>query len=278
MKSRISVYTRPLPEITSYYEMVDFAAEYGLNLETISSRELEVPDTEFAKRLREYADRKCVMITCVSAGINLVGADSAEMIEKTKKYAEVAAILGSPYLHHTIALYRMTDEELKNRELYIEKGLAAVREIYDYADSLGIKAVYEDQGFIFNGIDGFKLIEKAGRDTKVVADFGNIQYADENVEDFIPVFYDKIVHVHVKDYKRYPQGSYTDGDNVSKSMNKAALEPCLLGEGCVNFDAAFKELEKIDYNGYVSLENTYVGENARKMFEKDIEFLKKYVD
>ena len=36
--------------------------------------------------------------------------------------------------------------------------------------------------------------------TAVVAGFGNIQFVDEDVEEFIPAFADRIVHVHVKDY------------------------------------------------------------------------------
>ncbi len=280
MKSRICLYSRPFPEINSYFGIVDLAAEYGMNIETTSWLcEFGDPDTEFAKRLREYADKKNVIVVCASAGINLVGEDSAEKMERAKKYIEVASILGSPYFHHTIALYRMTDEELeKNRDLYIEKGLSAVRELYDYADSMGVKTVHEDQGFIFNGVNGFKLIEKAQRDTKVVADFGNIQFADENIEDFIPAFGDKIVHVHVKDYKRFPQGPYEDNGDIAKSKNNSALFGCNLGEGCVDFDAAFGELKKIGYNGYVSLEGSYSGENARRSLEKDIEFLKKYVE
>jgi hypothetical protein len=112
MKSRICLYSKPFPEINSYFEIVDLAAEYGMNIETTSWLcELGEPDTEFAKRLREYADKKNVIVVCASAGINLVGEDSAEKMERAKKYVQVASILGSPYFHHTIALYRMTAEE-----------------------------------------------------------------------------------------------------------------------------------------------------------------------
>ena len=85
----------------------------------------------------------------------------------------------------------------------------------------------------------------------------------------------EIVHVHVKDFKRYPAGSYEDNENIKKSKNNSALIACNHGEGCVDFDAAFDELNKIGYNGYIDLECTYTG---RASLEKDIEFLKKYVD
>ena len=279
MKSRINIYSRPIPEIDSYYKMVDFAAEFGLNVETINSHELREPDIEFAKRLREYACRKGVEFPCVSLGINLVGDDAREAIERAKKYADIAAILGSPYLHHTIAMYLMDNEELdKNRKLYIEKGISAVKEIYDYAQTLGVKTIYEDQGYIFNGIEGVKLIEKAERDTGIVADFGNIQFVDENIEDFIPTMADRIVHVHVKDYIVHPEGTDNESEELSKTLRNSRLERCYLGEGSVDFDSAFAELKKAGYTGSVSIESSYNTDNARKMFEKDLEFLKKYVD
>lgn len=279
MKSRVNIYSRPLPEIDSYYMMVDFAAEYGLNVETINSHELRKPDIEFAKRLREYACQKGVEFPCVSLGINLVGDDAREEIERTKKYADVAAILGAPYLHHTIAMYLMDREELdKNRELYIERGISAVKEIYDYAQTLGVKTIYEDQGYIFNGIEGVKLIEKAGRDTGILADFGNIQFVDENIEEFIPAVAEKIVHVHVKDYIVHPERTYIESESFSKSLRNSGVQRCYLGEGSVDFDSAFAELKKAGYTGSVSIESSYNTNNARKMFEKDLEFLKKYVD
>ena len=59
MNKRIALYTPPLPTIHSYMEMVDFAAEHGFSyIETINCFELQEPDLEFAKRLRQYADEK----------------------------------------------------------------------------------------------------------------------------------------------------------------------------------------------------------------------------
>lgn len=280
MKSRICVYLSPCSEINSYFEMIDIAAEYGLNLETLGIYELKTPDFEVAKRLREYADKKGVEFPCVSVGVNLVGSDAREKIEIAKRYAQVANILGSPYLHHTIATGSFTEEDLlDNHDLYVEKGLQAVREVYDYAADLGVKTALEPTGKIFNGIAGIKLIEGANRDTKVVADFGNVEALDENIVDFIPAFADKIVHVHVKDYKRVSKGNYQEEKDTYKTKNGSALYTRMLGEGDIDFDKAFLALDKIGYKGAFSIECPHeLFENGRKLFEQNIEFLKKYYD
>lgn len=279
MKTRICIYVPPFPQIASYYDMVNLAAEYGLNVEIINTYELATPDIEFAKRLREYAEKKDVKFTCVSLWVDLVGNAAHKGIEKVKMYAEIAKILGSEYLHHTIATTRLNRAEADTyRPEYIKKGVAAVSEIYDYAEVLGIKTLHEPQGFIFNGVEGIKAIEAANRDTKVVADFGNIEFVDEKIEDFIPAFAEKIVQVHVKDYKRVLNGNYHETENTLKTMNESALYSCMLGEGDVDFNKGFAELKKIGYYGPVSIECTLGAAATRAMFEKNIEFLKKYIE
>lgn len=277
MRNKICLYTPPYSNISSYFEMVDIAAKYGISLETISLLELSEPDIEFAKKLRKYADEKGVKIPCVSLGINLVGEDSAEQIEKAKKYADIAVILGSPYLHHTVAFYYLEPEKvLAKREHYVKKGIEAIREVYDYAKSIGIRTIYEDQGFIFNGVKGFgEIFEKSEREPGVVADFGNIAGADEKIEDFIPVFADKIVHAHVKDYVLYEKGADVAG--AYPSISGVLHKEVQFGKGIVDMDKVFNSLEEIGYDGYYGLECEPFGEDEVKTFEEEIAFVEKYI-
>lgn len=277
MRNKICLYTPPYSDITSYFEMVDIAAKYGLSLETISLLELSEPDIEFAKKLRRYADEKGVKIPCVSLGINLVGDDSAEMIEKAKRYADIAAILGSPYLHHTVAFYyRDPDKVLEKHDHYLEKGIQAIREVYDYAKTLGVRTIYEDQGFIFNGVKGFANVFESKRDVGVVADFGNISGVDEKIEDFIPVYADKIVHVHVKDYLIFEKGSEVPGAFASVSGTLHKEVP--FGKGVVDMDKVFGQIKDMDYDGYYGLEcESAEGEEGVKIFEENIAFVEKYL-
>lgn len=281
-QNKFCLYIPPLSSIRSYMEMVDYAADHGIAyLETLNLLDLSTPDLEFARKLRAYADEKGISFPCVSVGLDLVGDDNRDAIETVKRYAEVARILGSPYLHHTIAL-NFSDPQLaaQNYDAFFARGIVAVREIFDYAASLGIRTIYEDQGFVFNGRDAFtRFLREVDREVGIVADFGNIQFVDENVEDFIPAFASRIVHVHVKDYL------VTDGcahPGAYCSRGGRYLEGCLVGEGSVHIEAAFKVLQAAGYRGVVSLEGDPMGPDEEKSFRKNLDtitdLLKIYLD
>lgn len=279
--NRFCLYMPPLSSIRSYKEMVDFAVKHGIQkLETLNMLDLSTPDPEIAKSLKAYADEKGITFPCVSVGLSLVDDDRKEAIETLKCYADVAKILGSPYLHHTIALNFSDPQYIaENAELFYSRGLEAVREVFDYAASIGIRTIYEDQGFLFNGCKMFaRFLNEIDRNVGVVADFGNIQFVDENVEDFIPQFADRIVHVHAKDYIVTAGGSRAAEADEYTSKGGNLLKGCLIGEGSVHTDAAFRALQAIDYAGCVALEGDPIGPDEELSFCKNQETINRYMD
>ena len=280
-KSNFCLYMPPVSSITSYKEMVDYACAHGIqNLETLNILDLSTPDLEVAKALKAYANEKGISFPCVSVGVNLVDDDRDAAIAMLKKYADIAKILGSPYLHHTIALNFSEPQKIAdNFSLFYNRGLEAVREVYDYAATLGIRTIYEDQGFLFNGCTNFaRFLQDVDRNVGIVADFGNIQFVDEHVEAFISRFADRIVHVHAKDYivtdgssRQIQAGEYT-----SKGGNY--LAGCLIGQGSVHTDAAFQALKDIGYSGYIALEGDPIGPDEEVSFQKNMETVVAYMN
>lgn len=271
----------PVSTLGSYKEMVDYAYAHGIShLETLNILDLATPDLQVAQDLKAYADSKGITFPCVSVGISLVDDDQAAAIETVKRYADIAKILGSPYLHHTIALNFSDPKYIAdNFELFYNRGLTAVREIFDYAAQLGIRTIYEDQGFVFNGRKTFsRFLKDVDRNVGVVADFGNIQFVDEHVEDFIPAFADRIVHAHAKDYVVTDGSSRAvePGEYTSRGGNY--LRGCLIGEGSVNTDAAFRALQTIGYKGFVALEGDPIGPDEEASFQKNLETVTRYME
>ena len=280
-KTNFCLYMPPVSSLRSYREMVDYAVAHNIqNLETLNILDLSTPDLEVARELKAYADEKGISFPCVSVGMDLVGEDRAEAIATLKQYAHVAQILGSPYLHHTIALNFSEPRKIaENFETYYSRGLEAVREIYDYAATLGVRTIYEDQGFLFNGCANFaRFLADVDRNVGIVADFGNIQFVDEDVEDFISRFTQRIVHVHAKDYI-VTDGStreIQDGEYTSRGGNY--LRGCLIGEGSVHTDAAFRALQAMGYRGYVALEGDPIGPDEEASFRKNQETITHYIE
>ncbi len=269
MENQLSLYTPPFKNIKSYFEMVDLAEKYGIkNLETLNILDFSEPNIELAKELRKYADSKGINICCVSVGINLVGEDREENIEKVKKFADIAKVLGSPYLHHTIVFeFENPDNVLPYEDVFFERGILAVREIYDYAEKIGIKTMCEEQGFIFNGSERFnKFLNVVDRDIGVVADLGNIMFVDELAHNFIPELKGRIYHAHVKDFKICKNGTYT-----TRGGNH--LIDCSLGEGDAELEKSCKVLSDMGYTGCISLECMMVDETEEKILLNNIEYL-----
>ena len=254
MNKKICLYTPPFPRIKSYYDMIDTAVEYNINaVEGFNMFEFELPNIEEAKKIKEYADSKNVIFPCFSVYANLVGEDSDEMISRLKGYADVAAVLGSPYLHHTIACeFSNPDNIIPYKDELFKVGVSAVREIYDYAQSLGVKTIYEEQGYLFNGVEGFgRFLDEVDREVGVVADFANIYQAGDDISEFINAYAHRFVHAHIKDI------TLTDTNPTGLGLKTLAdkyMNEAQIGKGIVNISKTIEQLKNAGYDGYYGIE------------------------
>ena len=251
--AKLAFYNKPFPRIQTFYDLIDCCVAYGLPAyEGFCQMELTEPDIDDAKKMRAYADENGVTCCCFSVYANITGDDAAAQVERMKGFADVAAVLGSPFIHHTIA--PQPKEAVANpdvREKMFWLGIEGIRAIYDHAIQKGVRAIYEDQAFIFNGVAGFgRFLKEVDRDIGVVADFGNIFQMNERVEPFIEAYGDRVVHVHLKDMLEVPE-TYPDRYPTWGDAYCAEIE---FGHGEVNFEDAIAALRKFGYDGYYGME------------------------
>lgn len=274
--NKLCFYQKPYKEIASYYEMIDLAKSFGHDsLEAFSMLELATPDLENATKLREYADSKNISFCCISVFADFTKEDYSEAMARLKAYAKIAQILGSPYLHHTVlAEFENPKRVLCEKEKFFDTGIRAVREIYDYAKTLGVRTIYEDQGFIFNGVDGVgELLKSVDRDIALVADFGNIAQSGDEVTELIKAYPDKIAHVHIKDVKI--TDAPLSADSLATLDNKYMTE-VPLGTGDVKLKEALLLLKEIGYNGYMSAEFTAM-DGSLDVMKRGFELINEYL-
>lgn len=254
MNPKVSFYTPPLPKFESYRETIDAAAEYGLQaVEGLNIYEFATPDLEVAREMRAYADSKNVRFSCFSVFCNLVGDNADQAVDMVKAYADVAATLGSPFLHHTIVSETQAPEKiLPFTKEYFEQGVQAVREIFDYAKERGVKSVFEDQGYLFNGVENFgRFLKEVDRDVGVVADFGNIAQAGEDIIGFLQAYAPRVCHVHIKDIVVKDENT----GNGLRTLDKRYMHEVPLGKGEVPMEEAVNLLRAVGYDGFYSLES-----------------------
>lgn len=254
MQNQIGFFTRPYAHVRNYFDMIDETVAHGLQVvEGFNECDFAKPDLEAARRIRDYADEKGVRFCCFSCFSDLTGDKAEQTVRDLKGYAQVAEILGAPYLHHTVVPeHNNPGAVLPQREQLMRQGAGHVREIFDFAAEHGVRAVYEDQGYAVNGVRGFgEFLELVDRPVGVVADFGNICQVDESIVDFLKAYADRVVHAHLKDYVVLP---VTDESQPLKTLAGKRFEPTTFGSGIVPFREGIRLLKQVGYTGCYSLE------------------------
>ena len=275
---KTGMFTLPDGKMT-FMQAVDYAKKIGLDaIEPYPAREFVQPDADSAKRLADYAAEKQVGICCFSMGADIVGKNRRAETETVKRYAEVAAAMGSPYLHHTLyPALGFSQNGLPFKEA-LKRAVESAREICDYAEQLGVKCLYEDQGFYFNGVQRFDdFLGEVNRDVGVVVDVGNIFFVGEQPEAFAARFAPLVRHVHIKDYLYKDSSWPAPGEGWYVTRDGGYLRGTVPGHGVVNYRRVFSILNAVGYDGFFSLE--YDGmEDAYRANELGLQNIRRYYE
>ncbi len=241
------------------------AAKEALNLGCNMLETIDTPhapekpllgNIEQVREIRRLLDSLGVSISCCSVFANLY--NSPETISFLKTYAELAAEIGSPFLHHTLLPWIEPCDEIPEADEAIECAVSAAEEIANHAAKFGITCLYEGQGLITNGIVGYhKFFDEMKRRCKnvgVCGDIGNTLFVDVAPKDFFSEFISDIKHVHVKEYKRFPStADKKQGFMCTRDGSYIADVP--LGTGICEIDECMKTLTDAGYNSVVSIES-----------------------
>lgn len=214
-----------------------------------------IPTVEAAREVKQVLDAYGLPMVCVSCAYDAIACPDA--VKTMQKTMEITSALDSPYLHHTLLINPVKGESEAEVFRKIDLAADAAVAIADVAKEYGITCIYEDQGRYVNGRDCFgrffENVKSRAKNVGVCADVGNILYADEEPEDFLPAFAADIKHVHIKDYlrKRVPT---SPGKGWMRTKRGDYLRNTVIGHGVIDFSRVMAFLREIDYDGYFALE------------------------
>ena len=212
---------------------------------------------EDAEALAHILKEEGMEAPCVSLCVDLHGAAAKESIETLKRLSDLTAAVGAPQLHHTLVpgLHPAPLGTPSFEDMFSEV-VENAAEVAAYANSLGLRVIYEDQGFLFNGADRFArfLAAMKGYNVGVCADFGNIFFVGETPERFIGCFSNQIFHVHVKDYLYKPATAPFPGKGWLRDRDGGYLRDTVPGHGIVNMVGCLSILRGAGYDGFFSFE------------------------
>lgn len=257
-RSKIGIFTLPR-EGMSLVEGIAYTKRMGLNFfEPLACGELSTPNLPAARELRKAAREAHVQMPCLSVVSDLAGDNRRQQARRLKEYAQLAAEMGIPRLHHTLIPQLSPREDRLSFAAALEQVVPLAQEVYDEAQSCAVDCVYEEQGLYFNGCDRFgAFLEALNRPAGVVLDFGNILFAGEELAQFAGKFIKKVVHVHVKDYVIAAMPSNIQAIPLGDG---AYAVPAILGQGVLAVKETLKILGQGGYMGCLMLEHGVVGD------------------
>ena len=263
----------------SDFERIDLAKEMGFDgIEFAEINPGSENKTDYAKKLRKYADDVGVEITNYAIGTDFVNKDVDSEIERLKGEVDIAEILGVKVMRHDATSGPEAERFAKSGfEKYLPTLAKGCKAVTEYAKTKGIRTCVENHGFFCQQSDRVEALMNAVDDYNFgwLVDIGNFLCADEAPLDAVKVGVKHIVYAHVKDFY-FADKSVPTPDGYFDTRDGNHLCGSVLGDGIVPVKECVDIIKKSGYDGWITLE--YEGqESPLTAVPKGLEFLRKIV-
>ena len=260
-----------MPHITNYEQFfldlkskgISYAAEHTLSLgfDAVEFLALgaEAPEFDDKEASRVLAAAK-LPVSCFSVGLNVYAETKSERDKAEAalfRYAEAAATVGSPFLHHTLLFPLAPWEGAPDFSEALPLVADSAERVARYAQDLGITCLYEPQGIYFNG-DGLSVflaeMQKRCPNVGVCGDVGNPYFVDADPVSILKRHQKDVRHVHLKDYA-IASSRFKEGTSYP-SLGGRWLQDKVLGEGNIPLADCVLPLLEGGYTGDFAVEHS----------------------
>jgi inosose dehydratase len=202
--------------------------------------------------IRQMVEDAGITLSSVCAHANLLDPASPDRYGTTDiiKAVRLAKLLG---IKHVITTEGDPKTEFGENLTGEQRIFSICEKLYEplqWACELDVELLIEPHGMVTDTVDGMTAILNAlGHENHlgVCLDTGNSWLGGSEPLDFIKTFGDRIKHVHWKDM----DASWEDKRGTVFGCGMATIP---LGDGVVGIEGIVKELNKIGFNGYTTLE------------------------
>jgi sugar phosphate isomerase/epimerase len=208
-----------------------------------------------AAKIVAEAERVDIEITAYCIGANFLQPTRTALdveVARIKAELDVAKALGVSLMRHDI-LYALPKG--RTFDSIIPELLPGIREVCDYAETLGIKTMFENHGRILQDMDRVeKLVGAiAHKNFGLLIDIGNFFCADEDNVNCVSRLANLALHVHLKDFKKF---DYYEGDQGGCFRSRAGnfLKGVAVGDGDARTEQCMHILKDQGYDGYLDIE------------------------
>lgn len=214
----------------------------------------------YAKEIRAEAEKYGIEPVSYAIGATLYNPDPAiraAEVERLKGQVDVAAALGVKVMRHDVCNTVVYGGVTVSFDRMLPAIAEGARQVAEYAQSKGVRTCSENHGFVAQDSDRVERLYNAVDHPNygVLVDIGNFACADEDNVLAVSRLAPYAVHVHAKDFYKYPYGA--PGKDPAKYLVTRGcnlLKGCVIGEGDIPVAQCLAILKKAGYNGYVTVE------------------------
>lgn len=264
MRCALSVYSMIRPLRAGEIDLLgiaDFA--HNLGFEGLEMLDMCWPEggsvVDSAHRLRQRCEALGLAISSYTIHNNFAQMDTERQraeVERVKRAIDIGEELGVTRMRIESTAGPPPDYEGPAEwEDLVPWLVSAIREVAEYAGEKHIILGLENHG---------RLVGRSAQIEELILkvdspyfganpDIGNFYVVDEEPLEAVQRLARYAVHVHVKDFRREPPGSDV-GQGWFESNGGYKLQGSILGEGVVDVAGCLRELKKVHYEGFLSLE------------------------
>lgn len=204
------------------------------------------------QRIRELCDELGLTVCAFGIRNDFATPDFAQQIQQGKRLKQgldTAQLLGAKILR----VFGGRPSEGINFDAALGRMIEALQMALDWARTRRVKIALENFGQLSGRSDQILELIHAIEHSSfgLTADVGNFLLVDENPVDALRKLGKHLFHIHINDFI---EATDADTEGVLISTSGKRYVGTELGKGVVDVGAVLALLEKIDYEGYVSLE------------------------
>ena len=240
--------------------VVEKSAELGFDAVEFTDLpgETQREKLEMAEKLKQKAEECNIEISAYTVSANMYWdneEESQKEIERLKKQADVAKVLGAKVMRHDACWSLGKNGNSRSFDLMLPTIAKNTRAVADYAKTLGIKTCTENHGFIAQDSDRMeRLFNAVNHDNfGLLVDVGNFACADEDSCTAVSRLAPYAVHVHAKDFEKYESREQTDKNGIVTRGAKYIVGTAV-GKGDIPVKKCIQILKKCGYDGYATIE------------------------
>lgn len=209
-----------------------------------------------APKLKAQSEEYGMPIIAYMVGADFIRNGLDAEVERLKREAEVAALLGAPRMRHDSTGGR----DANDNPVTVEEALPIVAEGYrrvtEFAAGLGVHTMIENHGYFFQDACRVKkLIETVNHPNfGWLMDMGNFMCADENSAIALGNALPYAAHVHAKDFLFKSGDGENPGEGFFGTRAGNYLRGAIIGQGVVPVKQCLRLLKRANYDGWLSLE------------------------